>query len=360
VGEINTYPLFAELALNIMNEEGRVGIILPSGIATDDTTKFFFRDLMDTRTLASLYDFENRRGIFPGVHRSYKFCLLTLTGNGRPQGQGAELAFFLQQVTDLKDGARLFVLSRDDIALLNPNTRTCPIFRSQRDAEITKAIYRRVPVLIKDGPPEENPWGVQLRQGLFSMANDSHLFRTCIQLEAEGWRLVGNIFRRGEEVYLPLYEAKMMHYFDHRWATYEGTDTRDITLSEKGNPDFLALSRYWVPEGEVKQRVPRRPEMLASALAVPENHRGKVVRKALCYWAAGYWRKMGDEEKVETLLAAALPSYITDTQADVLNKWALGMKCEEMQERFPLTEADVNRMAQGILTAPTPGPAQKP
>ena len=81
--------------------------------------------------LASLYDFENRRGIFPGVHRSYKFCLLTLTGAERPADQGAQFVFFALDVADLRDPERRFTLSAADIALLNPNTRTCPIFRSR-------------------------------------------------------------------------------------------------------------------------------------------------------------------------------------------------------------------------------------
>ena len=427
-GDINTYAVFAEVMRNLMGPQGRVGIIVPSGIATDDTTKFFFQDLMDTRSLASLFDFENRQKIFPGIDSRIKFCLLTLTGAARPQGVGAEFAFFLHQVVDLKDADRRFVLSRDDIALLNPNTRTCPIFRSLRDAEITKAIYQRVPVLIKEGSPGENPWGIKFST-MFHMSNDSHLFRTRSQLEAEGWQLSGNIFRKTsvgadpcvrplpapasdqgahmgaplqrpsehpgpdpvaasstvktqiplnpplpkgdfeppfekggqggfaslpEEAYLPLYEAKMMHHFDHRWATYEGTDTRDVTQTEKGDPDFLALPRYWVDEAEVKRRVPRRPEMLASALEVPEKSRRQIVSKTFCYWAAGYWRKMGNEAKAEKLLAAAVPSYITDTQVDVFNKWAHGRQCEQMQEWFPLTEADVNRMSQAILSDPIP------
>jgi hypothetical protein len=308
VGKINTYSLFAELAQNLIHQDGRVGLIVPSGIATDDTTKFFFQDLMDARALVSLYDFENRQGIFPGVHRSYKFCLLTLAGAARPQGQGAEFAFFLQQVTDLKDAARRFTLSRDDLALLNPNTRTCPIFRSQRDAEITKAIYRRVPVLIRDGAPEGNPWGVQFRQGLFNMTSDSHLFRTRAQLEAEGWRLAGNVFVRPEagrdaypasvaagfslreDVWLPLYEAKMMHHFDHRWATYEGTDTRDVTLSDKMDPDFLALPRYWVPEEEVAARTAQAPKDLIQAWRARD---ADGTQAALTAWWLGYCLNRG-------------------------------------------------------------------
>ena len=80
-GDVNTYTVFAELVRQVLSPAGRVGIILPSGIATDDTTKFYFQDVMETGALASLYDFENRQAIFPGVHRSYKFCLLTLRGS---------------------------------------------------------------------------------------------------------------------------------------------------------------------------------------------------------------------------------------------------------------------------------------
>ncbi|MBC8446836.1 MAG: N-6 DNA methylase, partial [Chloroflexi bacterium] len=146
-GRINTYAVFAELARHLQSPTGRVGIIVPSGIATDDTTKFYFQDLMDRRTLVSLYDFENRKKLFPAVDSRMKFCLLSLTGGDRPATRGAEFVFFAQEVANLKDEERRFTLTADEIALLNPNTRTCPIFRSQRDAELTKAIYRRVPVL---------------------------------------------------------------------------------------------------------------------------------------------------------------------------------------------------------------------
>src|SRR5690606_14738916 len=103
--------------------------IVPSGIATDDTTKFFFQDLMESRSLVSLYDFENRDAIFPGVHRSYKFCLLTMRGKPSPPGplslrargrqEGAEFVFFALNVGDLDDKEKRFTLSAEDIALLN-------------------------------------------------------------------------------------------------------------------------------------------------------------------------------------------------------------------------------------------------
>jgi hypothetical protein len=155
---------------------------------------------------------------------------------------------------------RLFTLSPEDFALLNPNTRTCPVFRTRQDAELTKAIYRRVPVLWREAQavpnlPEENPWKVVLRQGLFNMTADSDLFRTREDLEAQGFRLVGNRFVRGEEVYLPLYEAKMFWHYDHRFATFEGKDTRDVEPGEKEDPTFLPLPRYWVPKGETEARL---------------------------------------------------------------------------------------------------------
>jgi len=55
---------------------------------------------------------------------------------------------------------------------------------------------------------------------------------------------------------LPLYEAKMIHHFDHRWATYEPDGSiRDLSSDEKGDPSFTPLPRYWVREGVVADRL---------------------------------------------------------------------------------------------------------
>jgi hypothetical protein len=81
---------------------------------------------------------------------------------------------------------------------------------------------------------------------MFDMSNDSHLFRTREQLEDEGWELHGNVFEKNGRQFLPLYEAKMIHQFDHRWATYDGVETRSLTLTEKNDPNFLTIGRYWV------------------------------------------------------------------------------------------------------------------
>lgn len=268
-GDINVYTIFAEAARTLVNDTGRMGIIVPSGIASDDTTKFFFQDLVKTQSLVSLFDFENK-GLFQGVHSSYKFCLLTSGSGAKPIAEQAEFVFFAHSVDELQDKERRFFLSTTEIALLNPNTRTCPIFRSRHDAELTKAIYRRVPVFIRearDGKPEENPWGIKF-SAMFHMSNDSHLFHTREDLEAEGYTLKGNIFEKLEygtkedgtpdaklKKYLPLYEAKMIHHFNHRWATYSGGDTRDTSIEEKQNPHFCVLPRYWVDEQQVYAKV---------------------------------------------------------------------------------------------------------
>jgi hypothetical protein len=256
-GDINTYAVFAETMRTVLGPGGRAGIIVPTGIATDDTTKHFFRDLVETRSLASLYGFDNHEKLFPAVKTSTRFCLLTLVEPRTRRAGPPTFAFLLAQVEDLRDESRLFTLTAEEIALLNPNTRTAPIFRSKRDAELTKGIYRRVPVLIKEGHPEENPWGVRFLR-MFDMANHSGLFRTREQLEADGWRLEGNVFQRGGQRYVPLYEAKMVDPFNHRAAAYAGDKVQDVRVEMLADPAFVVLPRYWVPEKEVESRLAGR------------------------------------------------------------------------------------------------------
>jgi hypothetical protein len=316
-GDINTYAVFAELCRTAIRPGGRCGIIVPSGIATDDTTKFFFQDLVRSQALASLYDFENRKGIFAAIDSRIKFCLLTLTHMAdNATGQAADFVFFALDVDDLRRPEKRFTLTADEIALLNPNTGNCPIFRTQADAELTKTIYRRVPVLWReaaDGNLEANPWKLKFSQGLFNMATDAHHFRTAKELEADGYRREGNVFVSPYDRYLPLYEAKMLHQFDHRWATYEeresrrtgdwGTEARDVTPQEKSNPAFVVQPRYWVREEVVESAIPKYPEPLAAALHV--EHRPSI-QYVLTLWAAGFYLNRGDKNQAAKLLHAAM------------------------------------------------------
>ena len=263
-GRLNSAPLFAELTLQLLSPRGKAGLVLPTGIATDSFNQYFFADLVEKQALVSLYDFENREGVFPGVHRSYKFCLLTLSGTNCPCPE-AEFAFFLHQAEQLGEKERRFKLSDEDFTLFNPNTRTCPIFRTRRDMEIARKMYRRAGVFWReerDDTPEMNPWGVSF-QLMFMMNTDSSLFRTREELTERGWKLQGNVFTRDEERYLPLYEAKLFHQYDHRFATFDGVsvngqkkgNARIMTSEEKADPKTIVLPRYWIPEEEVSKRL---------------------------------------------------------------------------------------------------------
>lgn len=257
-GRLNTAPLFVELTRSAVAPTGSIGVIVPSGIATDSFNQYLFGDIVERRSLVSLYDFENRAGVFPAIHRMIKFSLLTLTGLDRPANGGAEFAFFCQQTDDLQDEGRRFALTAEEILLVNPNTKTCPIFRSRRDADLTLSIYRRVPVLVSKGAEEDNSWGIRF-QLMFMMNTASHLFRSSTDLKQHGGVLEGNAYRLSDgRVWLPLYEGKMIHHFDHRWAgVAPNGDFADISNDAKKRPNCLPLPRYWVDSKEVDERLPQ-------------------------------------------------------------------------------------------------------
>ncbi|MBF0399305.1 MAG: N-6 DNA methylase [Magnetococcales bacterium] len=260
-GDVNTYALFAELFLNLQSSSGRAGFIVPTGIATDDSTKKYFEAVSLGGRLVSLLDFENREAIFTGVHRSFKFALLTL-GNRIP---ATRFTFFATRAEHLLEPERQFTLSAEDIRLINPNTRTCPVFRSKRDAELTKKIYRNVPVLIDETKGDQgNPWGIKFMR-MLDMSNDSGLFRTAEQLaEMRAVREGVKWLDAAGEVWVPLYEAKMINFFDHRAGSFE-TRSADrgyrvlpqTPLEAYIDPEYSASPFYWVQEKDVLERIRR-------------------------------------------------------------------------------------------------------
>ena len=185
----------------------------------------------------ALYDFENRKVFFP-MYTALSSSASCSSAAGKRKSKSAEFVFFAHHVEDLESRRRHITLSRKDLDLLNPNTRTCPIFRSRRDAELTKAIYRRVPVLIdKSRKQGGNPWGIKFFT-MFHQTNDAELFRTADELHAMGLKLEGNRWRKGKKVFLPLYEAKMVQAYDHRAAG---------VVIEPGN---------WVRQGQTEATTP--------------------------------------------------------------------------------------------------------
>ncbi|MEQ9243835.1 Eco57I restriction-modification methylase domain-containing protein [Roseovarius indicus] len=285
-GDVNTYALFAELFADLAHQ--RAGVIVPTGISTDITTAPFFAHLVEKHRLARLIDFENRSPIFSAVHRSFKFCLLTL---GRDVREAA-FSFFLTDASEIADPERNFSLSPEEISAINPNTRTAPVFRSRWDAELTAKIYRRAPVLVDDSKDSKgNPWNVSFARP-FDMSTDSKFFRTAAQLAADGFDRSGMDWIQGgvrpsqgalsvessgagslplsgaaprQTRYVPLYEAKLVWHFDHRASSYHSRgDERGsrvlppTTEAEHQNISFETEPFYWVPSDEVARRLSDR------------------------------------------------------------------------------------------------------
>ena len=304
-GDVNTYALFAEHNWKVLAPRGCAGFIVPSGIVTDDSTKEYFQALLDRGALASVYHFENEDLVFKGLHHAYRFVLLTI-GESRQ----ADLVFYARRAVDLDDRRRHFALTPADVATLNPNTRTCPTFRSHRDADINLAMYRRAGVLWREGNPDGNPWGLRFLS-MFHMTNDSGLFRTRAELASAGWRLEADRYENYGEVVLPLYEAKMIHHFDHRFGTYEAQSEAQANQGKLPELDHVAhadpgratLPRYWLPEDEVAVRLDDTWDR---------------------HWLLG-WRDITGAEKIRTVIACIIP------RAAVSNKFPLMMPSTDPQ-----------------------------
>ena len=260
-GRTNLYSLFVERAMSLVKPDGLVGLLTPSGIYADKTAARFFKSVSTKGRLSGLFDFENKKIFFKDVHASFKFCALIFGGHQRTFHQ-TQCAFFLHDTETIDDPDRSFPLAPEDFARVNPNTGTAPIFRTRRDADITRRIYERHPVLVDRSDGEVNKaWPVRFMQGLFNMTSDSHLFRTAAQLEGEGfYPIQGNRWKRGKELYLPLYQGRMIWHFDHRAnsvrinpaSTHNPYLSEEVSDEQHADPAFLPKSQYWVPAPKVE------------------------------------------------------------------------------------------------------------
>jgi hypothetical protein len=265
-GDVNTYSVFSELIRTIIKKQGQAGFIVPPGIATDDTTKYFFQDLVEKGILVSLFSFENEALIFPAVHHAAKFCLLTLRGESQ-DSEPAEFVFFARFIEHLQDDNRRMGISASDLALINPITRTCPVLRTKRDLELLKHLQVRGCLL------EDGDWqGYYIR--LIHLSDHKDHIVTEDQLKDghldEHYNWLGN--KQGEDC-SKLYEAKLFHQYDHRYSSFLNVMPQEVekglacetTVEEHHDIAFSSKPRYWVAQklfGEIMSKYPPQEDWL--------------------------------------------------------------------------------------------------
>ncbi|MDE0241439.1 MAG: restriction endonuclease, partial [bacterium] len=272
--------------------------------------------------LKALYDFENKKVFFPDVHASFKFCVFV--ASPRPLPQAAKCAFYLHAASGVEDPERCFPLSAADFARVNPNTGTAPIFRSRRDAEITTAIYDRLPVLVDRSSGEAvKAWPVKYST-MFHMTNDSGLFRTRSELEEKegAWPVSGNRFQSPAGEWVPLYEGKMVQAFDHRAASiminprnlHRPAQPRPATPEQHRDSNWLPSPRYWVRASECAWPSKSSWVVGFKEITAPTNVRTFI---AALFPVVGFGNKVPvlkpeTSERSEWLLAANLNATVFD------------------------------------------------
>lgn len=349
-GDINLYSLFVERAMRLVKPDGMVGLLTPSGIASDLTASKFFKGVATEGRLKALYDFENKKVFFPDVHASFKFCILVIARQKLPQP--AQCAFYLHRTDELADPERRFPLTAADFARVNPNTGTAPIFRSRRDAALTTRIYANAQVLVdRSSGDERKAWPVKYAT-MFHMTNDSGKFRNRMELdEKEGaWPIGGNRFASATGDWVPLYEGKMVQAYDHRAASivinpdnqHRPAQPESSTTAQKSDPNWLPDPQFWVRDADCHSDRRSGWVLGFKEITAPTNVRTFI---AALFPSVGFGNKVPvlvptSDERSEWLLAANMNAtpfdYVTrqKVQGQTLNLFIVEQLPVVLPQRF--------------------------
>lgn len=262
-GDINTFALFVERGYSILSPTGRLGLVVPPGIATDATYAPFIQDAMKRQSIVSFYDFTNRGYLFPSTESTFAFALITLS---QQRQERTCMAAQLWSPTELRDGSKAFEITAESLRLLNPNTLNFPIIRNREDFQLMKAIYERNPILCNDIEPSRNTWDCWFGTA-FHSSNDSSSFVTEHKIDATHDDLKGNWIEKNGAKFAPLYESKLTSQFNHRYASFIFGDqaqskygtrarTEPVTEQDLQCPSALPIPRYWVASSEAHEHLP--------------------------------------------------------------------------------------------------------
>ncbi len=270
-GTVNTYSTFTELADLTRATAGRAGLVVQSGVVTDASSSNLFAFLAGNESVRRFLDFKNRLGIFPAVDSRQSFGLLTLGKSS----EEAEYFFGAETIAELQDDERIIRLSGAEILRINPTTGVFPPFRNGRDASLVAAAHQRFRIVHSKKEPSIAGWHVETVG--FPHAGD----------DSDKYDPVSDALFEPQPGRTPVYESKMIHHFDHRFADILDAEghTAELTHAEHLDPGRLARPRNTFPSEDIERLIDGR------------------VRTP---WLLG-WRDTARNDDARTIISALIP-----------------------------------------------------
>lgn len=171
-GHANLYQLFIERALCLARRAGRVGLVLPSGFATDHGCAHLRRRVLDGTTVDSLVSVDNRDAIFP-VHRGLRFLLITTTVAGRtaalPFRSGPRRAADFDRLPESGLDREAVLLSRELLERMSGAQLAIPDVRTRDDAALAARLAFSHP-----SAGDQDGWGLRFGRELNATDDRAH------------------------------------------------------------------------------------------------------------------------------------------------------------------------------------------
>ncbi len=169
-GHVNTFKLFLEQFFALLRDDGHMGIVVPSGIYTDQGCMPLRELFFNQSRIDFLYCFENRRGVF-NIHRMFKFVLFGTQKGG--QTNRFKCVFMEHDPERLPsiDANALFMTS-SNVERFSPDSLSIMEFDNQKEIDIASQLYGQHPFL---GKYLKDRWDTRFQRE-FNITDDSDLF----------------------------------------------------------------------------------------------------------------------------------------------------------------------------------------
>lgn len=227
-GELNTYALFTDAAINLKTKRGVVGLVLKSAVVTSQVNQKLFQYLTKNNLVIAIYDFINRKKIF-AIDSRERFSFLLM---GNAKCNLFQVAMNLSEIKEINSLDSGIEMSYDRLKQLNPLTGMLPNFSTKNEADFLLRISYDFP--------------------FFKNVYNSVKFGRIVHLTSHAKfiskeRTIDNI---------PIYEGKFFNQFDGKFSGFNGVGdelrygnkSSSILLEEakKSESNYFPESRFFI------------------------------------------------------------------------------------------------------------------